>query len=114
YEVDHAISGQGAIEEVGAAKFETHPYQVAFVDIRMPGMDGVRTIQPLWEIHQKIQTVIWPAYADYRWRDLTERFGQTDRLLVLKKPFHDIEVMQLASALTQKWSLARQAGLKLD
>jgi signal transduction histidine kinase len=33
---------------------------------------------------------------------------------MLKKPFHDIEVMQLASTLMQKWFLARQAAMQFE
>ncbi len=114
YSVDHAMSGQEAVDKVRLAMEQKRPFQVAFVDLRMPGIDGVKTIELIWELDAQIQTVICTAYADYRWRDLARRFGQTDRLLVLKKPFHDIEVMQLASTLTQKWALGKQAALRLD
>ena len=90
-DIDHAMSGQEAIDKVRQSLTQERPYQVAFVDIRMPGMDGVKTIERIWEFDTKIQTVICTAYADYRWRDLAQRFGRTDRLLVLKKPFHDID-----------------------
>jgi AraC-like DNA-binding protein len=45
---------------------------------------------------------------------LIRKLGQTDKLLVLKKPFDSIEVTQLAITLTAKWFLARQAALKLE
>jgi CheY-like chemotaxis protein len=114
YQIDHALSGAEGVEKVRQSNESGAPYQVAFVDIRMPGMDGVETIGRMWEWDARVQMVICTAYADYRWEDLAERLGQTDRLLVLKKPFHDIEVMQLASTLARKWSLARQAAMKLE
>src|SRR5690606_18856843 len=40
--------------------------------------------------------------------------GQTDRLLILKKPFDNIEVLQLTHALAAKWRLARSAALKME
>jgi CheY-like chemotaxis protein len=58
--------------------------------------------------------VICTAYADYSQEDLILKLGQTDKLLVLKKPFDNIEVTQLAMTLTAKWFLARQAALKLE
>jgi DNA-binding response OmpR family regulator len=114
FEVDHALSGLEGVEKVDRALERNQPYQVAFVDIRMPGIDGVETIDRFWKIDSRVQTVICTAYADYRWEDLTKRFGQTDRLLVLKKPFHDVEVLQLASTLGQKWFLAKTAAMKLE
>jgi CheY-like chemotaxis protein/AraC-like DNA-binding protein len=114
YQTDHALSGAEGIEKVRQAIQADAPYQVAFVDVRMPGMDGVEAVERMWELDPHIQTVICTAYADYRWEDLAKRLGQTDRLLVLKKPFHDIEVMQLASALARKWILGRQAAMKFE
>jgi CheY-like chemotaxis protein/AraC-like DNA-binding protein len=114
YQIDHALSGAEGVEKVRNSLELIAPYQVAFVDIRMPGMDGVETIERMWELDGKVQMVICTAYADYRWEDLAKRLGQTDRLLVLKKPFHNIEVMQLASTLSMKWQLARRAEMKLE
>ena len=112
--LDHALSGLEGVEKVREALAEKRPYQVAFVDIRMPGIDGVETISRVWQIDPAIQIVICTAYADYSWEDLARRLGPTDKLLLLKKPFDNIEVTLLASTLTEKWFLARQAALKLE
>jgi DNA-binding response OmpR family regulator len=61
-----------------------------------------------------MQIVICTAYGDYSQEDLVRRLGQTDKLLLLKKPFDSIEVTQLARTLMEKWRLARQAALKLE
>lgn len=114
YAIDHALSGQDGVEKIRQALAAERPYQVAFVDIRMPGIDGVETIRQMWELDTRVQTVICTAYSDYRWEDLTQRFGPTDRLLVLRKPFHDIEVKQLASTLVHKWRLGRQAAVQRE
>lgn len=114
FELDHAFSGNEGLEKAQSSISESRPYQVAFVDIRMPGMDGVETIEKIWAIDPRIQTIICTAFADYRWEDLARRLGQSDRLLVLKKPFDHIEAFQLASTLSEKWFLARQAALKFE
>ncbi|MGA2246956.1 MAG: response regulator [Verrucomicrobiota bacterium] len=114
YELDHAFSGKEGIEKAQNSIAEGRPFQVAFVDIRMPGMDGVETIERIWSIDSRIQAVICTAFADYRWEDLARRLGQSDKLLVLKKPFDHIEAFQLACALSEKWFLARQAALKFE
>ena len=113
YELDLASQGQEALAMVVAAKVEGKPYSVAFVDMRMPpGWDGAETISHIWEKDPEIQVVICTAYSDYTWQDIIDRLGQSDRLLILKKPFDVAEICQLASALTQKWALARRANLK--
>jgi CheY-like chemotaxis protein len=114
YLLDHALSGAEGVEKVRQALAEPRPYQLAFVDIRMPGMDGVETIKRIWQLDSQIQVVICTAYSDYSWTDLAQRLGPTDKLLVLKKPFDTIEVTQLASTLTEKWYLARKATLKIE
>ncbi len=114
FELDSAFQGQEALEMVKAALAEQQPYAMAFVDVRMPpGWDGVETIARLWEVNPELQIVICTAYADYSWQELRAKVGQPDNLVVLKKPFDNVEVQQLAHALTKKWLLNLQAGLKL-
>ena len=43
-----------------------------------------------------------------------EKLGQSDKLVILKKPFDNIEVLQLATTLTEKWNLERQARCQLE
>ena len=82
------------------------PYRVAFVDIRMPpGMDGVKTCAQLWVEDPDLQIVLCSAYSDYSWDEMITELGHTDRLVILKKPFDTVEVLQLASALTAKRTL---------
>ena len=71
--LDHALSGLEGIERVQQALAQDQPYQLAFVDIRMPGIDGVETIERVWQIDPRIQIVICTAYADYSWEDLARR-----------------------------------------
>jgi hypothetical protein len=55
-----------------------------------------------------MQIVICTAFSDYSWEEMLDNLGRTDKLVVLKKPFDNIEVVQLAVALTEKSRLARQ------
>lgn len=114
FRLEHALSGLEGVERVKKSCLEGHPYQLAFVDIRMPGIDGIETIKRIWRIDPRVQIVICTAYADYSQGDLVERLGRTDQLLVLKKPFDNIEVTQMTRTLTAKWFLARQAAAKLE
>jgi two-component system, sensor histidine kinase and response regulator len=88
---------------------------VAFVDMRMPpGWDGLETIEHLWYADPDIQIVICSAYSDHPWEDVSRRIGDTDKLLILMKPFNSIEVVQIANALTKKWNLARSVKLQIE
>ncbi|MFH1718554.1 MAG: ATP-binding protein [Planctomycetota bacterium] len=113
YELDFASQGKEGCEKVKKACSENRPYELAFVDMRMPpGWDGLKTIEHLWKIDPRVQVVICTAYSDYSWGEITDRLGKSENLLILKKPFDSAEVAQLASALTKKWVLASQASLK--
>ena len=114
FELDSAYQGKQGLDRVRAALERGAPYAMAFVDMRMPpGWDGIETIEQLWLADPELQVVICTAYADYSWEEILERLNVADRLLILKKPFDAIEVRQLASALTAKWQMARQAALKM-
>jgi DNA-binding NarL/FixJ family response regulator len=75
---------------------------LAFVDGRMPpGWDGIETIRHLWQECPDIQVVLCTAYSDYSWQDIRRVLGESDSLLILKKPFDNVEVLQLSHALTR-------------
>jgi PAS domain S-box-containing protein len=114
FELDSAYQGQEALELVKRSLVENRPYALAFVDVRMPpGWDGVETIARVWEVDPELQVVVCTAYADYSWGEMRAKVGQPDSLLVLKKPFDNIEVQQLAHGLTKKWLLSFQARLQI-
>lgn len=115
YEVVCASQGQEALKLVNEALEQKRPFQVAFVDIRMPpGWDGIETIEHLWKADPHLQTVICSAYSDYSWDDIYARLGHSDRLLLLKKPFDTAEISQLSAALSEKHRLAIAARSRLD
>ncbi len=115
FEVDSAYQGGEAYELVAKARNEGRPYAMAFLDIRMPpGWDGIETATHLWSADPELQVVICTAHSDYSWEEIAQRLGKRDSLLLLKKPFDQLEVLQLAHSLTQKWALARKAKLRLE
>jgi two-component system, sensor histidine kinase and response regulator len=112
FEIDSAQQGEEGLALVEKSIRENRPYPLAFVDVRMPpGWDGVETIQRIWQVDPEILIVLCTAYSDHTWEDIVARLGRTDHLLILKKPFDNIEVRQLVLALTKRWHLARQAEM---
>ena len=112
FEIDSAHQGEEGLAMVEQALRDNRPYPLAFVDVRMPpGWDGVETIQRIWKVDPEILVVLCTAYSDHTWEDIVARLGRTDHLLILKKPFDNIEVRQLVLALTKRWHLARQAEM---
>src|SRR5205823_618022 len=113
--------GQGAsftleLPIASTACVEGAPYAVAFVDVRMPpGWDGIETISRIWKEFPDLQIVICTAYSDYSWDEIAKSVGgNTDKMLVLKKPFDNVEVLQMAHALSKKWQLTQMAREQME
>jgi two-component system cell cycle sensor histidine kinase/response regulator CckA len=115
FELDSAFQGEEGLELVSRAVTQGRPYQMVFVDVRMPpGLDGIETSCRLWRIDPDLQIVICTAYSDYSWQDMIAKVGHSDRFVILKKPFDTVEVLQLANALTEKWRLLQATRRKMD
>jgi PAS domain S-box-containing protein len=115
FKLTSAFQGQEALELVKQALAENRPYAMAFLDVRMPpGWDGIETAVRLWEICPQLQIVICTAYSDYSWDEMRARLDKPDSLVILKKPFDNVEVQQLAHAMTMKWLLTQQARMQLS
>lgn len=115
FEVDAAFQGEEGLARASVAAASGRPYALAFIDMRMPpGWDGMETTMRLWEACPDLQVVICTAYSDHSWEEMLETFGRTDQLLLLKKPFDHVEVLQLAHTLSEKWRLRLQANAKTE
>ncbi|MDB6174464.1 MAG: multi-sensor hybrid histidine kinase [Chthoniobacteraceae bacterium] len=110
FELEFAFQGQEAFEQVQTAVNNNRRFAMVFMDVRMPpGWDGLETTLKLWKIDPDLQIVICTAYSDYSWEQMMGMITTPERLLILKKPFDGIEVLQFAHALTEKWSLVQAA-----
>ncbi len=108
FQIDSAYQGKEGWELARAALATPRPYAVAFVDVRMPpGWDGIETVRHLWDSCPELQIVLCTAYSDYSWAEMTRKLGDTEGLIVLKKPFDKLAVLQLAHALTKRWIITR-------
>ncbi len=111
FELSSACQGKEGLALVQRSVALARPFALAFVDVRMPpGWSGVETVRRIWEADSRLQVVICTAYSDYSWHEMIEELGETDNLLILKKPFDIIEVRQLTSAMVVKWNLAQKAN----
>lgn len=106
FDLAFASQGKEGVAAIAEARQQGRPFALAFVDMRMPpGWDGLETISKIWEVDDRIEIVICTAYSDHSWQEIIDHLGHSDRLLILKKPFDVVEVIQLAHSLTQKWSV---------
>ena len=111
FAIDSAHQGRDALGMVEQAIDRGLPYAVAFVDLNMPGWSGVETAERLMQADPYLHVVICTSFSDVSWEDVARRLGGKDRILAMQKPFGGLEVLQLAQALTSKWSSERVAEI---
>jgi PAS domain S-box-containing protein len=115
FEVETATHGEEAVERARHANAVDRPFAVAFVEVRLgSGWDGIETTAQLWRECPDLQVVLCSASTDTPWRTMVRKLGVSDRLLILRKPFDDTEVLQHVHALARKWLLARNLRERLE
>ena len=115
FEIKTAAQGEEGYEMARAATARKLPFAIAFIDAKMPpGWDGVQTTRYLWRDCPDLQVVLCSSDSAESWRATVRRLGVSDRLLILNKPFGQIEVLQTAHALARKWLLAREVRGQLE
>jgi CheY-like chemotaxis protein len=106
YLLSFAESGQGALTEVQRAAKLGKPFSMAFVDMRMPGWDGIETTTQLLRAQPTLEVAICSAYMDYSWHDVLQRV-QRPGLRLLRKPWTSGEVLGLVHELCERSSSTR-------
>lgn len=110
FDLSLSDNGSEGIEKATKALQSEQPFAVAFIDMKMPGLNGAQTAQKIWEIDPNIKIVIVTAYSEYTPEDIISVTGRDD-IFYLRKPFNHEEIYQFARALTNEWNLERRRAL---
>ena len=110
YDLTLAESGEEGVRAVENAVDQKKPFAVAFVDMKMPGIDGAETAQRILAIDANINIVIVTAFSEYSLDDIVRKVGRKN-IFYLRKPFNTEEIRQFARALTSQWNLEREKEL---
>jgi two-component system, NtrC family, sensor kinase len=113
FEVCSAFDGPTAVLEIEAALAGAADYALVILDVGMPGWGGLETLERIWRIAPDTQ-VLFCTGSELGHDELRQRFGDTDAILAIKKPFSALELAQAAQALTTKWRLQREARVHLE
>lgn len=111
YSVVCADSGQEALKLVQRAAQQGRPFTMAFVDMRMPGWDGIETITQLFRVQPDLQVAICSAYMDYSWHDVLAKLKRPG-LRLLRKPWTSGEVLALVHELCARAGQQSKLGAK--
>ncbi len=101
FELDSAFQGQEGLAKVREAMASKRPYDLVFLDYRMPpGWNGFETLRHLRSVSPSLPVVLCSAYSDYSWEEIHREFNEEPTLTELRKPFTKEQLHQLALSLT--------------
>lgn len=95
FTVDKAVNGKQGFEMVKAAVKENSPYAVIFLDMRMPGWDGLETAKQIRNVDTKAEIIIVTAYSDHSIDKIVQQAGKNVGYHV--KPYNSEEILQIAT-----------------
>ena len=98
--VETASSGFEALE-----KLEKYPFQVMFVDIKMPGMDGIELLEKVKQEYPDTIVIIITAYGSIESAVKAMRIGASDYLL---KPFKPDQLSLVMERISQQARLVSE------
>ncbi len=96
YEVDEAASG-----ETGLAMIRTHMPDLVILDIRLPGMNGLKVYEAIRDIDPKLPVIIMTAFGTTETAIEATKLGAFDYIL---KPF---DIPQMLKVITQALAAGR-------
>jgi CheY-like chemotaxis protein len=103
FEVDSAFQGQEALTLVKQAVEAGRPYDLVFLDYRMPpGWNGLETLRRLRQVAPSLPVVFCSAYSDYSWEEILHEFGKSELLVEMRKPFDSHQLRQRTLATLQQ------------
>jgi CheY-like chemotaxis protein len=97
YNVETAESGEKGIEKAQETNFA-----LIFLDLRMPGLDGVETLRELWEIGQTVPIYITTAFYDDFVAQLQSATDDGISFYLLKKPVDGDEIRSIAKVVSER------------
>ena len=105
YEVSFAASGEGGIKAAADNKFE-----LAYLDVRMPGLNGLETLKRLKEIDPGIEVVMVTAVNDVQKASEAIILGARDYII---KPFDVHSILKMTETILNRKYLLLQ-GKKIQ
>jgi two-component system NtrC family sensor kinase len=95
FTVDKAANGMEGVHKVRKAVEQGRPYAVIFLDMRMPGINGLETAMEVRKYDVKAEIVFITAYSDCTIEEIVEQAGQNVGYHC--KPYASEEIIQIAT-----------------
>jgi DNA-binding response OmpR family regulator len=97
YQVDTVESGEKGIEKVKGAR-----YDLVFLDLKMPGLNGVQTLRKLRQLDIIVPVYIVTAFHKEFFKDLKMLSEDGIPFDLLRKPIGSDEIVQLTESMLKR------------
>ncbi|MFA5839960.1 MAG: sigma-54 dependent transcriptional regulator [Candidatus Margulisiibacteriota bacterium] len=101
YKVQTAATGEAALKAVTGQKFD-----LAFLDVRMPGLDGLETLKRLKQIDSDLEVIMVTAVNDMRKASEAVKLGARDYII---KPFDVNQILKLTEKILIRKGLLHES-----
>ena len=102
YDLQLAASGEAALQKVADQKIH-----MAFLDIRMPGMDGLETLRKILQIDPSVRVIMVTAVNDVQKASEAIRVGAVNYII---KPFDVEQILKIARQTLDEHELREEAN----
>ncbi len=96
YQVETAESGEKGIEKARKTSFD-----LIFLDLKMPGLNGVETLRQLWKLRQTVPIYIVTAYYEDYLDQLQSAADDAISFQLIKKPVGRDEIRSIAKVVSE-------------
>jgi len=107
YELTLADNGESGIDAVKMSIRDNLPFAVAFIDLKMPGINGLATAKRIWQLDARINIAIVTALNCITPENTVKLLERQD-ILFLNKPFTRDEIRYLAQFMTYHYNLEQR------
>ena len=84
-------------------------FNLVFVEYRLGAENGLNLVPQLWQLDPNLNVVICTSDPSLDWQQIVDTLGESDQLLILQKPFGDLELRQMVHAMIRQWQLVKQS-----
>jgi two-component system, NtrC family, sensor kinase len=112
FTVHKASNGMEGVEMVKKSVLEGRPYAVIFLDMRMPGWDGMETAVEIRKHDSKAEIIFVTAFSDRSIEDIISKAGQNVGYHC--KPYASEEITQLATKAVADYNKLRNLEKLID
>ena len=104
--VQVAVNGEEALQKLGQS-----PFRLVFLDLKMPGMDGMETLRQIKNNWPKTRVIIITAHGTIESAVEAMKMGAVD---FIQKPFSPREIRNLTTQVLERETLDEQTAVDYD